>query len=943
MTITTGARSDISKFVSSPYTMKLLRVQCWCLMLLVLQVHALEVTYNLEEETKRGVLVGNVAEDAGLSNVNNPTFSLFQAGYPAAKWFSITEDLGELHTNATIDRDTICEFQDQCVLNLVAVASTEDGDFHKIKIYVNIIDINDNSPTFSKSVVSLQISEDTAINFSYSLEGAVDLDTGNNSVERYEIPSHDSPFHTAADKFSDGRSMLKLILKQTLDRETHPSYLIQVVAYDGGTPPKTGSMTVNITVGDINDNYPIFSKPSYNITIMDDLPVESVVVKTFASDKDEGINGEVQYRLDPRQTEDIFQIFHMNSTTGEIYLKESLISGSRENYNILIEATDLGNQPLISKSQVFVRVQDNHNNFPVINVNVLSGSDTAEVSEHASQGTVVAHVAVKDPDTGANGLVTCDVISDYFKIQKFEENEYKVVVFASLNREMRDNYEVTVNCRDAGSPPRETNFTFPVIVVDENDNPPRFERQTYNANILENNDIDISLLTVSATDDDIGVNADLRYSVSEEAQNLASIDALSGSLRLKIALDREQHSQISFYVYATDSGDVPLTGTATVNIIVKDANDNAPTYPDKISTFVVTENIAAPRVIGTVSAFDKDEGINSEVRHYLMTSNTGELPPFEVKENGTVLVTRSLDRETVALYELQIMAMDRGSPAKTGYSFIKILVEDTNDNKPIFIFPSEANRSITVPLSTAQNTVVATLTASDGDTDVNAQLRYYTDDQNMTETFVINSATGEVIVARALDSDDLGLYVFKVKVQDWSSNPLSAEETLLINVIADSVADESSFSRYYVIAISMSTVTVVLAIVIIVAICLLRKEDSKRKRYDSARSTVAIVSKDVEDPDCYDNSPPVHKEVFYPPGYDLGNRQFFPIDRSISVQIPPTIPEADPLPKVPSDPSLWEGCESVNENERNRNQLMTLQYHQSLMRIQSIKRSNSTI
>lgn len=83
----------------------------------------------------------------------------------------------------------------------------------------------------------------------------------------------------------------------------------------------------------------------------------------------------------------------------------------------------------------------------------------------------------------------------------------------------------------------------------------------------------------------------------------------------------------------------------------------------------------------------------------------------------------------------------------------------------------------------------------------------------------------------------------------------------------------------------MSTVTVVLAIVIIVAICLLRKEDSKRKRYDSARSTVAIVSKDVEDPDCYDNSPPVHKEVFYPPGYDLGNRQFFPIDRSISVQV----------------------------------------------------------
>ena len=855
-------------------------------LLLVLHACAFEVTYNITEESKSGLLVGNVAADAGLPDVNSLTFSLFQAGYPAAKSFSITEFQGELYTNATIDRDTICEFQDQCVLNLVAVAITEARDFYKIKIYVNVIDINDNSPIFPKSAVSLQISEDTTINFSYSLEGAVDLDTGINSVERYVIPSHDSPFQAEADKFPDGRSMLKLILKQTLDRETHPNYLVQVVAYDGGSPPKTGSMTVNVTIGDINDNYPIFSKSSYNVTIMDDLPVNSVVVKTFASDLDEGLNGEVQYRLDQRQAEEIFQTFNMNSTTGELYLKQSLLSGSQESYKILIEASDTGNQPLISKSQVFVRVQDNHNNFPVINVNVLSGSDTAEVSEHASQGTVVAHIAVKDPDTGANGLVTCDVISEYFKIQKFEENEYKVVVFASLNREMRDNYEVTVNCKDAGSPPREANFTFPVVVVDENDNPPQFERQIYYANILENNAIGISLLTVSATDDDIGVNAELKYSVSKEAEFLVSIDETSGSLTLDKALDREEHSQISFYVFATDSGNVPLTGTARVNIIVKDENDNKPTYPESIPTFSVPENLVAPRIIGFVSAFDKDQGINSEVRHYLMTSNSGESPPFEVKENGTVMVTRSLDRETVALYELQIMAMDKGSPAQTGYSFIKVIVEDTNDNEPVFIFPSEANRSITVPLSSSQNTVVATLTASDKDIDVNAQLRYYTDDQNMTETFVINSASGEVIIARALDSSDLGLFVYKVKVQDSSKTPLTSEETLLINVIANSVVDDSSFSRYYVIAISMSTVTIVLAIVILVAIYLLRKGDSKRKRYDSAHSTLSIVSKDVEDPaGYYDNSPPVPKEVFYPPGYDLGNRQFFPIDRSISLQV----------------------------------------------------------
>ncbi|XP_062613103.1 protocadherin-11 X-linked-like [Saccostrea cucullata] len=920
-------------------------VLCCMLMLLVLGVRGLEVTYDLAEELESRVLVGNVAADSGLANtVNSLTYSLLQVGYPAAKSFIITETRGELYTNATIDRDSICEFQDQCVLNLVAVASNSDtGDFHKIKIYVNVIDINDNSPIFPKTVVSFQIIEDTAINFTYSLEGAVDLDTGINSVKRYEIPLHDSPFQAVADKFPDGRSMLKLILKQTLDREINPTHQIRVLAYDGGSPPNTGTLTVNISVGDINDNYPIFSKLSYNVTIMDDLPEDSLVVKTFARDKDEGPNGEVQYRLKVRQSEDIFQTFYMNTTSGEIFLKKSLISGSQESYKILIEATDKGNQPLISQSQVFVRVQDNHNNFPVINVNVLSGTDTAEVSEHASQGTVVAHIAVKDPDTGANGLVKCDVISQYFKIQKFEENEYKVVVFASLNREMRDSYEVTVSCHDAGSPPRETNSTFPVIVVDENDNPPRFDRQIYYATVSENNNVKLSLLTVSATDDDIGINAEIKFSVSNEVKDKLSINENSGVLILNQALDREVQNQVSFYVFATDSGNVPLTGTATVIITVKDMNDNTPTYPESVWKFAVPENLDSPKVVGFVTAFDKDEGINSEVRHYLMSSSGHESPPFEMKENGTLMVTRSLDRETVALYDLQIMAMDKGSPARTGFAFIKITVEDRNDNKPEFIFPSEANRSITVPLSTTKNKGVTTLTAKDKDVDKNAQLKYYTEDQNMTDIFIINSASGEVILARSLDSDDLGLYVFKVKVHDLGDIHLTAEETLLINVIADSVADDNNFSRYYVIAISMSTVTLVLAIVIIVAIYLLRKVDNKRRRYNSGHSAITIVTKEAENPDVYENSPPLHKEVFYPPGYDLGSRQFFPIDRSISVQIPPTIPEADPLPKIPSDPTLWEGCESVNENERNRNQLMTLQYHQSLMRIQSVKRSNSTI
>lgn len=108
--------------------------------------------------------------------------------------------------------------------------------------------------------------------------------------------------------------------------------------------------------------------------------------------------------------------------------------------------------------------------------------------------------------------------------------------------------------------------------------------------------------------------------------------------------------------------------------------------------------------------------------------------------------------------------MDRGFFVKIGYLFIKILVEDINDNKFIFIFFSEVNWFIIVLLLIVQNIVVVILIVSDGDIDVNVQLRYYIDDQNMIEIFVINSVIGEVIVVCVFDFDDFGLYVFKVKV-----------------------------------------------------------------------------------------------------------------------------------------------------------------------------------
>jgi hypothetical protein len=56
-------------------------------------------------------------------------------------------------------------------------------------------------------------------------------------------------------------------------------------------------LTINVTVSDINDNKPIFSRTQYDITVPEDISVTSKILNITAVDKDAGKNGEVEYTL----------------------------------------------------------------------------------------------------------------------------------------------------------------------------------------------------------------------------------------------------------------------------------------------------------------------------------------------------------------------------------------------------------------------------------------------------------------------------------------------------------------------------------------------------------------------------------------------------------------------------------------------------------------------
>lgn len=824
------------------------------------------VFYNVTEEQGISDFIGSLADSVNLEQDNDIRFTLLVNGYQHSSKFNLDEMTGDLFTKESLDRDSICPFVDDCTVQIAAIAKSELSDaLYSIKIYINVIDINDNSPIFDKNLIQLNLIEGTSLGTSFPFNGASDEDSSQFAVQKYEIID-DVPFRAVKDTFTDGRSMLKLIVTGTIDREQVASYQFQVQAYDGGEQPNVGTVMFSVMVMDVNDHAPKFTQEMYNTTINDDSPIDTVITQVFATDLDQGENGFVQYRLSSLQSVEIISTFQINETSGEIYLKQSLITRSKEYYRIIIEANDSAKEPLIAQALVYVRVLDHHNNHPQININLLSNKPYAEISEHASQGATVAHVAVSDPDTGDNGLVTCKLAENVFRLQKFDTNEYKVVVFLVLDRETNPQYDVMIKCQDTGSPPKVTNKTFSVVISDENDQEPRFLQDIYTISLPENNDIGLNIIQVSAVDDDSDQNAAIEYFLQNNDENVFSINKLSGEIILANSLDREIQSKHSFLVLAIDKGTPSLTGTGSVIIDVEDINDNSPSFQKRQYSFSVSENSLPNIIVGEVRADDADSGINQEI-YYDILRDHGEQAPFVVVQNGSVLVTVALDREHRGRYSFQVIASDQGNPSLNSSTEISITVKDENDNMPTFIFPSKNNNTITIPYKTAVNSVIGIIRAFDNDTGINAQLSFFVENGNITEYFLLNSYSGEIFLVKELSEMNIGMWTFEVIVQDRGKTPLKSVANLTLSVTRDLSALSAGMEKNLVTAIVLSTVTVLLALLIIFTIYLLRRKEtmSRGRLHSESQDSNSQKTLDGEEAGFVQVSTP----VYYPPTYTL--------------------------------------------------------------------------
>lgn len=804
------------------------------------------VTYTVTEEGAPNMLIGNIAQDFNFTIFINEgeslRFSFLNQDQVHVSYFNISESTGDLLTVGVLDREAVCDQPVQCsVLLEIAVTSTKSSFFEKVKVNVSIDDINDHAPKFSKPSEIISFSESSVIGTSFTIDGAADPDSSKFAVKSYTISPTGLPFATKFITNLDGTASIQIMVSGELDRETRDHYNIELIAKDGGTPPKIGILPIDISITDVNDNFPQFSQKVYNASVEEDIPVNSTILYVTANDLDIGDNSKIVYIFAAHQPqEDIESLFSIHSETGEIKTVGRLMYIPAHQYQLIVEASDSGVPPKTTQALVYIHVQDVNNNAPKIKLNLLSASNFAKVSEHADVGAVVALIGVTDDDVGWNGITNCTLESDTFALQKSEVNEYKVIVTKPLDREKKSLYNVTVFCEDLGTPPINSTSSFNVSVIDENDHVPVFSSVHYKATLKENNNYGDVIVTVSAFDADSGNNAKVHYELRSESWTDFYIEPTDGTIRAMKPFDREQKDHYEFLALAIDGGDEPHTSTATVSLTILDENDNRPNFELAYYEFKVPENHPQEKVVGQVVAKDRDSENNGIVT-YTIAENSKNVIPFKLDPNGFLKTKRPLDRESEKRYDFTIIATDQGSPKRLSSSVnVTVLVSDTNDNGPYFVTPEKSGHTVYVSVKTPVNTPLYLIQAHDIDDGRNAELIYKIEDRNDTHIFDINDM-GQVLVARPIEKSEINLYMIEIVVYDNGNPKNYAKTKLMMSVTVENNTTiaplkEGLHSQNLLIALTVVIVTVVLAATIVVTICVIRRMDKKKRDFFGADS-----------------------------------------------------------------------------------------------------------
>ncbi|XP_050819005.1 protocadherin gamma-B1-like isoform X12 [Gopherus flavomarginatus] len=328
------------------------------------------------------------------------TYSFSNTPENARKVFHLDPENGRITNTGNLD------FEDTHKYMLGVEARDGAGQTAQCKVQITILDENDNAPEMTFTSVSSPVAEDSVAGTVIALIKVRDQDTGENGEVTCHI-QHKLPFKIAV----SSNSYYKLLTDSPLDRERTPEYNITITATDKGSPPLSIRKTILLQISDINDNAPVFEKPSYTAYVPENNPSGASIFNVEASDRDLDRNARVTYSILSSSLQDVplSSYISINSQTGAIYAQRSFDHEQFREFEMQVKAQDGGSMPLSSNVTVRVFILDQNDNAPRILYPSLGADGSAlfeMVPRSAEAGYLVTKVVAVDADSGHNAWLS---------------------------------------------------------------------------------------------------------------------------------------------------------------------------------------------------------------------------------------------------------------------------------------------------------------------------------------------------------------------------------------------------------------------------------------------------------------------------------------------------------------------------------------------------------
>ncbi|KFM65286.1 Protocadherin-like wing polarity protein stan, partial [Stegodyphus mimosarum] len=604
------------------------------------------------------------------------------------------------------------------------------------QVLVKIKDVNDNDPKFYTSLFQESVIENVPIGHSIVRVQAYDADDGNNSLISYSIQGNRYPNMPISINKDSGW----ILTTRVLDREENSMYDFTVLASDHGTPVRSATASVIIRVQDINDNDPVFEPKIYGASISEIDPPGTPVISVTATDRDE--DPRLIYQITNGNVRGRFNIISQNRQ-GLISVAQPLDYRLEKRFVLTVTATDSGGR--FDTATVYINITDANTHRPIFEHTPY----TASIPEDSPVGTTVLVVEASDGDVGENSRITYSMDEDVPEF-RIDPATGAVVTTRLLNREEMAGYTIVVTAMDNGSPPLADTTNVEIEISDVNDNPPNFDPNAYVSAVSEDALIGTSVLQIFATDKDLGLNGQIRYTFTggDNGDGAFRVDPTSGIIRTNRILDRESVSLYNLIAYAVDRGSPSLSTSVTITIYVEDVNDNPPRFESDKLKLTIPENSPIGSTVGEVKAHDPDEGPNAEIQYSIVGGPDADSFNLVSRPGEAAELTTRIELDYESRIKKYSVIVRASSPPLRNDVDVEIHVTDVNDNAPVL-------KDFTIMFNNYKNYFpvgpIGKVPAFDAD--VTDHLRYKIASGNNANLLILNETTGEIKLSPSLNTN----------------------------------------------------------------------------------------------------------------------------------------------------------------------------------------------